>query len=58
MNIIKATRVSKMLKNHDDEKENAEESVGTDETIGNGASLWGRLKSGAGWISLDYVRKL
>lgn len=25
---------------------------------GTGASLWGRLKSGAGWISLDYVRKL
>ncbi|MCM1345098.1 MAG: glucosaminidase domain-containing protein [Lachnospiraceae bacterium] len=25
---------------------------------GAGASAWGRLKSGAGWISLDYVRKI
>lgn len=25
---------------------------------GNGASLWGKLKSGAGWISLDYTKKL
>lgn len=29
-----------------------------EERDGNGASKWGRLKSGAGWISLDYVRKL
>ena len=29
-----------------------------EERKGSGASLWGRLKSGAGWISLDYVRKL
>lgn len=29
-----------------------------EERKGTGASLWGRLKSGAGWISLDYVRKL
>ncbi len=29
-----------------------------EERQGSGASLWGRLKSGAGWISLDYVRKL
>lgn len=27
-----------------------------EEKKGSGASLWGRLKSGAGWISLDYVR--
>jgi hypothetical protein len=27
----------------------------TEEKPGVGASLWGRLKSGAGWISLDYV---
>jgi len=26
-----------------------------DEAIGAGASKWGKLKSGAGWISLDYV---
>ena len=25
---------------------------------GQGASLWGRLKSGAGWIALDFVRRL
>lgn len=29
-----------------------------DEANGTGASKWGRLKSGAGWISLDYVTKL
>ena len=26
-----------------------------DEAIGTGASTWGKLKSGAGWISLDYT---
>lgn len=29
-----------------------------EERSGMGASCWGRLKSGAGWISLDYVKKL
>ena len=29
-----------------------------DESNGTGATVWGKLKSGAGWISLDYVRKL
>lgn len=29
-----------------------------EEKTGIGASKWGRLKSGAGWISLDYVKKL
>ena len=29
-----------------------------EEKSGKGASLWGKLKSGAGWISLDYVKKL
>ena len=28
-----------------------------DEASGTGASKWGKLKSGAGWISLDYVVK-
>lgn len=28
------------------------------ESYGQGASLWGKLKSGAGWISLDYTKKL
>lgn len=28
-----------------------------EESSGTGASKWGRLKSGAGWISLDYVKK-
>ena len=28
------------------------------EELGLGASLWGKLKSGVGWISLDYVKKL
>jgi uncharacterized protein YgiM (DUF1202 family) len=28
-----------------------------EESTGNGASLWGRLKSGAGWIALDYTTK-
>lgn len=27
------------------------------EKHGNGANMWGKLKSGAGWISLDYVEK-
>ena len=25
---------------------------------GKGASAWGRLKSGIGWISLDFVRRI
>lgn len=29
-----------------------------EETTGQGASLWGRLKSEAGWISLDYASKI
>ena len=29
-----------------------------EEQSGKGATLWGRLKSGVGWISLDYVKKL
>ena len=29
-----------------------------EEASGPGASKWGRLKSGAGWISLDYARKI
>ncbi len=29
-----------------------------EEKNGVGATLWGRLKSGVGWISLDYVKKL
>ncbi len=29
-----------------------------EEKTGEGAALWGKLKSGAGWISLDYTRKL
>ena len=29
----------------------------TEEAIGTGASKWGKLKSGAGWISLDYCRR-
>lgn len=28
------------------------------ESNGTGATKWGKLKSGAGWISLDYVRKV
>ena len=28
------------------------------ERAGSGATKWGKLKSGAGWISLDYVTKL
>ena len=28
------------------------------ESNGTGASKWGKLKSGAGWISLDYVQKV
>ena len=28
-----------------------------EEASGQGASLWGRLKSGAGWISLDYAAR-
>ena len=29
-----------------------------EEKTGSGATKWGKLKSGAGWISLDYVRKI
>lgn len=29
-----------------------------DESTGHGASKWGKLKSGAGWISLNYCKKL
>lgn len=29
-----------------------------DEVEGKGASLWGRLKSGAGWIALDYTERV
>lgn len=29
-----------------------------EESVGQGASLWGKLKSGAGWISLDFVKKI
>ncbi len=28
------------------------------ESKGEGATLWGKLKSGAGWISLDFAKKL
>ena len=30
----------------------------TEESDGTGASKWGKLKSGAGWISLDYASKI
>ena len=29
-----------------------------EETSGQGASCWGKLKSGAGWISLDYAKRI
>ena len=29
-----------------------------EEADGIGASKWGRLKSGVGWISLDYVKEI
>jgi hypothetical protein len=29
-----------------------------EEADGPGAKKWGRLKSGAGWISLDYTRHI
>ncbi len=29
-----------------------------EESAGSGASLWGKLKSGAGWISLDYAKRV
>ena len=28
------------------------------ESVGEGAKKWGKLKSGAGWISLDYCKKI
>ena len=28
-----------------------------EESEGKGASRWGKLKSGAGWISLDYAKR-
>lgn len=30
----------------------------TEESSGQGAKLWGKLKSGAGWIALDYTTKI
>jgi uncharacterized protein YgiM (DUF1202 family) len=29
-----------------------------EESSGAGASKWGKLKSGAGWVSLDYCTKV
>ena len=29
-----------------------------EESKGSGATLWGKLKSGAGWISLDFAKKI
>ena len=29
-----------------------------EESTGAGASKWGKLKSGAGWVSLDYCTKM
>jgi len=29
-----------------------------EEASGAGATRWGKLKSGAGWISLDYTKKV
>ena len=29
-----------------------------EESDGKGATKWGKLKSGAGWISLDYAKKI
>ena len=29
-----------------------------EEANGTGASRWGKLKSGAGWISLDYTKRV
>lgn len=29
-----------------------------EESDGKGATKWGKLKSGAGWISLDYVKRV
>ncbi len=29
-----------------------------DESTGPGATLWGKLKSGAGWISIDYAKRV
>lgn len=29
-----------------------------EEANGQGATKWGKLKSGAGWISLDFVKKV
>ena len=29
-----------------------------EEADGQGATRWGRLKSGAGWISLDYTKRV
>lgn len=28
------------------------------EAAGKGATLWGKLKSGKGWISLDFAKKV
>ena len=28
------------------------------EATGKGATLWGKLKSGVGWVSLDFCKKL
>ena len=28
------------------------------EATGEGATLWGKLKSGVGWVSLDYCKKI
>lgn len=43
--------VAMTLKNDKNKYTIVEESTGT------GANVWGKLKSGAGWISLDYTKK-
>ena len=44
------------LLNHNTKKEMVYTIVA--ESGGPGASKWGKLKSGAGWISLDYAKKV
>ena len=39
------------------ERIKVKEDTIVEEASGVGASKWGRLKSGAGWISLDHVQK-
>ncbi len=55
-------RVSEILKSNNGKTETKQETDSENKIVeekqGSGATKWGKLKTGAGWILLDYVKKL